>query len=199
MEVKTPAELLYDELDKELWHTKHSRFNACERLRKKNALSIYTISILSVYVIAITLLSKYGFLVKNSATYDFISILLALFILVLSLTEASKNYLVSAERLFNNGNDIKGMLGRLKKYSRKTDADFEGLDQLSKEYSAILKSCPENHDNIDFELFKARKYQDFKDMNLFLSIWYKSKYYIDIFWFYSLLIILPPLIFVWSL
>jgi|SRR6185369_7399464 len=194
-----PAAILYEELDRTLWITKHSRYNASHRLKRKNTLSIYSISILSVYVIAITLVAKYEFQVISTNLYDYASIVLALFILVISLTEASKNYMVSSERMFVCGNEIRDLLDELKKYAKKSDAECAGLEQLSCKYSSILKSCPENHDTIDFEFHKAQHYADFKGMNWYISQWYKLKYYLDIYWFYTLLIVLPPLIFLISI
>lgn len=195
---KSPAAALYDELDRTLWITKHSRYNAAYRLKRKNYLSIYSIAFLSVYALSITLLEKYGFQVANSNLYGLISIMLSVFILVISLTEAGKNYGVASERLFVCGNEIRDLLDNLKKYNNKSNEDYDGIHDISQKYSNVLKSCSENHEIIDFELHKADYYMKFDGMNVFLSIVYKVKYHLNIYWFYSCLIILPPLVF-WKL
>lgn len=52
-ESKSSAKALFDELDRTMWITKHSRFNAAYRLKRKNTLSIYCIAILSIYALTI--------------------------------------------------------------------------------------------------------------------------------------------------
>jgi len=195
MEEKKPAAVLYDELDRAMWITKHSRYNASARLRKKHSFSIYTISILSIYVLVLTLFEKYGFKVENCNVYEFSSVLLALFILVLSLTEASKNYMVSSERLFMCGNDIRDLLDELKKFSKKSEEDTIGIKALSDKYSHILKACGENHEVIDFDLLRAQRPNQFNDMNWFYVVYFKIKYMINIYGLYVVFIFLPPLIF----
>lgn len=191
----SPAVVLYDDLDRVLWITKHSRYNAAYRLKRKNTLSIYSIAVLSVYALAITLLEKYGFHVTNSNLYGFISIMLSVFILVISLSEAGKNYGVVSERLFVCGNEIRDLLDSLKAFSNKTHNDYSGIYNISQKYSNALKACGENHEKLDSDLLKAEYHNKFDDMNPFWSMVYKIKFYISIYWFYSCLIILPPAIF----
>jgi hypothetical protein len=193
---KSPAAALYDELDRTLWITKHCRYNAAYRLKRKNALSIYSIAILSVYTLAIAIIEKYGFKLAYCNIYGFISIMLSVFILVISLSEAGKNYGVVAERLFVCGNDIRDLLDHLKKYNNKRDEDYDGIYAVSMKYSNVLKACGENHENVDYDLLRAENYTKFDNMNLFLSVLYKFKFYITIYWFYSCLIILPPIVFI---
>lgn len=195
---KSPAAALFDELDRTLWITKHSRYNAAYRLKRKNSLSIYSIAVLSVYALAITLLEKYGFKVDYSNLYGFISIMLSVFILVVSLSEAGKNYGVASERLFVCGNEIRVLLDNLKKFNNKGSEDYDGIYDISQKYSNILKACTENHEKLDFDLHRAVYYKMFDSMNRFMSIVYKIKYYTNIYWFYFSLIVLPP-VFFWKL
>ncbi|WP_321531815.1 SLATT domain-containing protein [uncultured Desulfuromonas sp.] len=195
MEEKTPATVLYDELDKTMWITKHSRYNASDRLRRKHSISIYTISILSIYALVLTLLEKYGFQVSNCNIYEFSSVLLALFILVLSLTEASKNYMVSSERLFVCGNNIRDLLDELKKFNNGSETDVAGIEALSSRYSHVLKACGENHETIDYDLLRAQRPKDFNDLNWFAGLYFKMKYMFNIYGLYFVLIVIPPVLF----
>jgi len=192
---KTPAKTLYDELDRTMWITKHSRFNASYRLKRKNILSIYSISVLSIYAIALTLFDKFGFQVNYSNLYGLVSIMLSVFILVLALSEAGKNYGVVSERLFVCGNEIRDLLDNLKKYCDVTDDDFAGIYEISQKYSAVLRVCGENHEKIDSDLHKAEYFKKFSDMNRLLAILYKIKFHISIYWFYASLIVIPPAVF----
>jgi hypothetical protein len=194
-EEKNPAAVLYDELDRTMWITKHCRYNASDRLRKKQSFSVYTIAVLSIYVLVLTLFEKYGFKVENSNLYEFSSVLLALFILVLSLTEASKNYMVSSERLFVCGNDIRDLLDKLKKFSKESEADIHDIETLSVKYSHVLKACGENHGTIDFDLLRAQRPKYFDDLHWFFRIYFKMKYLFNIYGLYVVLIFFPPFIF----
>lgn len=124
--------------------------------------------------------------------------MLSVFILVLSLSEAGKNYGVVSERLFVCGNEIRDLLDILKKYSNATEDDFAEIYEVSQRYSSVLRACGENHEKIDSDLHKAEYYKKFNDMNWFWIIVYKIKFHISIYWFYVSLIILPPAIF-WKL
>ena len=189
------SESLYSSLDKAMWITKHSRYIASDRLRKKHLLSVYTISILSVYVIVLSLLVRYGFVPRNSNFYELISVISAIFILVLSLAESSKNYNVASERLFSSGNEIRDLLDELKKYKNDSEYDVSAIEKLSKKYSHVLKECGENHETVDYHLFKAQRVSDFNDMNMYYSLIYRGKFYLNIYWFYFVLMFLPPLLF----
>lgn len=193
-EAKTAA-VLFDDLDRAMWITKHSRYNASDRLKKKHLLSIYTISVLSVYVVVLSLLSKYGFNVENAQMYDLLSVVSAIFILVLSLTEASKNYMVASERLFISGNEIRDLLDELKKYSNKSASDVLDIESISSKYSHVLKTCGENHETIDFDLFRAQRPTNFKEINWYYSLCYRLRYFLNIYRFYFTLLFLPPVIF----
>lgn len=195
MEKKSTSDSLYDELDRTMWITKHSRYNASDRLRKKHSFSIYTIALLSIYVLVLTLFEKYEFEVNNSGLYEFSSVLLALFILVLSLTEASKNYMVSSERLFVCGNDIRDLLDELKKFSSRTKTDAAGIEDLSAKYSRVLKACGENHETIDYDLLRAQRPNHFDNLNCFVGFYLKIKYKFNLYGLYFILIVLPPFIF----
>jgi hypothetical protein len=194
-EIHPSADIMYSELDRAMWVTKHCRYNAAYRLRRRHHLSIYSITILSIYVLSLTLFQKYGFLTEYRDVYELLSMLLAVFILVLSLLEGSRNYMLSSEKLFLCGNEIRDLLDELKKYSAKTECDIKGIEETSKKYSNVLRACGENHETIDRDFHKAQNVSDFKEMNLPWSVWYKIQFYFSLYWFYALLIVLPPLLF----
>lgn len=192
---KISSETLFDSLDRTMWITKHCRYIASDRLRKKHFLSIYTISILSIYVIILSLLGKYGFSSRDANLYELLSITSAISILVLSLAEGGKNYNVSSERLFSSGNQIRDLLDELKKYKVDSENSISAIENLSKQYSHILKECGENHETTDYHFFKAQRAAEFKGMNLFYSLCFRVKYHLNIYWFYCALIFSPPFFF----
>lgn len=185
----------YKYLDKVMWETKGSRFNTFRRLKKQGTLSITTISILSVYAIVISLF-QFFFKTRphNIDNFDtFFSILLSICILVVSLLEASREYGIKAAKVYDCSNDI-GLLQHKLKQVECTDDINNELSNISDHYNAILKSCPENHDAIDYELFKAQNYKHYK-INLLYSVYIKTKASFLPYSFYYLLILAPLLIY----
>ena len=91
-----------------LWITKGCRFEASRRLAKKEHNSLFTISILSIYVIAGTLLPVFK---ANDASQmytlmPFATVLTSIFIIVLTHLEAGKRYLIRSERMHRCGQEL---------------------------------------------------------------------------------------------
>lgn len=192
----------YKYLDKVMWETKGSRLNTYRRLKKQGSLSIATISIISIYAIMISLLQFFFKSRPHSTNIDinsfdtFFSILLSICILVVSLLEASKEYSVKADKIYDCSNEIGALQHKLKQVVNLDDKKNIAalLSNISDEYNAILKKCPENQEPIDFELFKAENYK-------FYKIHHLKSYYIKVrasflpYSFYYLLILAPLLIY----
>lgn len=189
----------YKYLDKIMWETKGSRFNTYRRLKKQGSLSTSTISILSVYAIMVSL---FQFFFKSRPhvidNYDtFFSILLSICILVVSLLEASKEYGAKAVKVYDCSNEIGALQHKLKQVECTDDDNkiSEMLLSISVEYNAILKKCPENHDSIDFELFKAQNHDHYK-IHWFKSNLIKAKASFLPYSFYYFLILAPLVVYI---
>jgi SMODS and SLOG-associating 2TM effector domain family 5 len=186
-------------LDNRLWKTKGSRFNAVRRLNNKNQLSIMSISILSVYGIAIpvgqSVLGNRCPDVNN--TYTAISTVLSVFTLALSLLEGSKNYQLRAERLYSNAIKISN-LSRELEYLRKcepTAPDLpERLFKISSRYEALIEDCPENHSSEDYQLFEIQNRRHFK-ISWLSVIYIRIKLILIDYWLYGFVLGIPPLLF----
>ncbi len=163
MAEKTP---FGQELAKKMWVTKGARYNTYRRCKTKSLWSILSIAILSIYVIGLRLAPYFlVFNVKYLNILAFTTLLASLFILVLSLLEASKNYQLRAERLYNCANEITNVyndLLQLAPYNEENGHTPEQIQKISKRYASILRRYQENHDVIDFELFKAKNRADFQ-------------------------------------
>lgn len=205
-----------EKLNRNIWITKGSRFEASRRLSLQSQLSITSISFLSIYAIAISIIQNIIDLTGQCRSlnnlYTITAILLSVFILVLSLLEGLKNYQLRAERLDNNAKD-------LSKISRKIDIflSFElednnlnehkkFVESINKDYNDLIDRCQENHDSDDYWLFKAKhlKYfpEDFKNVGCvpigwLRSWWIQIWYIIQHYWLYIISIFLPPPLFIW--
>jgi len=182
-----------------IWITIGSRFNASRRLNNKYKFSVISISVLSIFGIGTPIIQNFidsNQCLKINELYTLVSILLSIFILVLSLLEGSQNYQVKADKLYSNAVDISSVSKEiyfLTNYELKRDVSEEEKNNIItkikdqyKEYDDLIKRCPENHDPDDYLLFKAQNYQEFKKEWLWskrILIWLRIKYY----WLYFVL------------
>ena len=148
------------ELDYKMWTTRGCRYNADRRLKKKSTLSLATISFLSIYVLVLSLIpffSLFNLSTNNREYISFFSVVLSIFILVLSLLEASKEYSIKAERLYSCANSINCLMGDLK-LALSTIDDNDRLEieikRIHDEYHRLINCYKENHESVDFEAFK---------------------------------------------
>lgn len=198
-----------NKVTKNIWTTIGSRFNASRRLNNKYKFSAISISILSVFGIGTPIIQNFidsAQCAKINELYTLVSILLSIFILVLSLLEGSQNYQVKADKLHSNAVDISTVL---KEISFLTDYELKRCDSkgkqndiikqiknYNKEYDDLIQRCSENHDPDDFLLFQAQNYQEFKKQWLWskrILIWLRIKYY----WLYFALTIIIATIIVY--
>jgi len=187
-----------DELDKRMWKTKGSRYNKYRRYKRKHQLSLSTISILTLYVFIITLADYYPVIKLSESQKElipFLSIILSISILILSLLEASKNYQIKSERLYNCANEITNLYIELRQsICSEPQKQDEMLSEITKRYKTILEKYAENHDPIDYEMFQAEHSKHFsvgriKKSSIFLKAIILS------YWLYLILICLPPVAF----
>lgn len=137
-----------DELLSRMHATKGARFAANKRLEAKSWFNGYTISILSLYVICISVgLLVFGTyldgITENILT--FISVSLSVLIIIFSLLVASEKIDVKAELMHNCARDVLDLYSELK-FSKNSDGEIETYRER---YHSIINRYQHNHDNID--------------------------------------------------
>jgi SMODS and SLOG-associating 2TM effector domain family 5 len=185
-----------------MWRTAGARFICQRRMKSHDTTSSFTIAILSVYLIAISVAQKIYNVGQSNPQLDnhltFISIIGAVFIIVISLVEWASNFPVRAERLFENATEIKMLFARLDR------ALIEGVPEnaLGTEFAAVCdgyeklvdKNSP-NHDPIDDFLFRAQNrsepHASFK-MNWYQALYANVKWFSITYGFYALLLLVIP-------
>lgn len=158
-----------NQLNYSLWSTSRTRFAASKRLQKKHELSGRTIAFTSAYLILLSLLQIFSNHSSLTQLLTYSSISLAIVILVVAQLENSSNYSLKAHKHHDCGLQINGLykkLRRLKqeyKNKEKDDSFWVEVNKIDDEYNIILTRF-ENHDDIDFNIFKANypKYEDHK-------------------------------------
>ena len=139
------------ELKRKVEITKDARFQAHLRLERRHHISSYFISVLSLCVIALSLLPNVITLTAQEGQLLLAgSVILSVFIIILSLAEASQNFYHRGELLHENARQIGKIFNRLQLITE-VDSDISTkLEKLSGDYDAIIDKCPMNHDNVDY-------------------------------------------------
>jgi len=167
------------QLRSRIWITRGARLNAHRRLMEANDWSSRATNFLSMYSIVAALavaVPQFGLSAGQKEIAAVALTALSVFTLVLSLSEAQRDYAVKAERLHRNARELGALLERLnllRASSTDPNALEASLTSIGGEYVSILDSCPENHDPIDDAAFRAQHRGDFGINKL--SAWWTSR------------------------
>lgn len=133
--------------------TRDVRFQANLRLASRQRGSSYIVSLLSLYVIGLSLIPN----ILNLEQYQnqillACSVILSVFVIFTSLLDGSQNFYHQGELLHQCARKIATINYKLKNID--IDQDHEAakshLEGLQNEYQRALDECPINHDNVDY-------------------------------------------------
>ena len=189
------------ELDRKIWITKGSRFNAHQRLMRQHNWSVAAVALLSTYVMIFTFLLYIPVISLTTNQKDIISfssIAFSLLILVTSLLEASKSYPIKAMEFHNCGRELAALYNKLRQTLSHPESDIsKQITEISGEYESALSKCQENHDVVDYDTFRIQHRKEF-DIGLLFSFWLSLKGWTKSYLFYLLLCVGPPIgIIIW--
>ena len=155
----TLSEELYDKI----WKTKGTRFNAYERLRRRQKRSFYATGLLSAYLIIINLLQPFNLLVlpTDSNMINFISVSLSIILLVFVTIENSAEYNLKGDNFHNCAKELGRIFNDLHSLMDKNEKDQTKYEEIGKRYSGVLDRY-DNHSPIDYEVHKTKHTMDFK-------------------------------------
>ena len=189
-----------EELNYKIWSTKGSRFNANKRLIEISRISNLCNSFLSVYLIAIGLLSVYNLYNENLFNENLIAYsitCLSILLLVFSQIENAKDYNLKAKEFHNCGLELSNLYNELRIF--KTLDENQSIEnknhfakKISSDYQRILEKH-QNHEPIDNEMFKSTV-AEYHNLNWLKVQKTKIKYYLKTAFLYHFLIIFPPIL-----
>lgn len=195
-----------EELNFKMWSTKGARFNCDKRLRTKGKASNVGLAIISAYLIIASLITVFNLkLGVSQELLNFTITGLSILVLVFTQFENAQNYELEAKTHHDSGLKISELYNKLRifKTLQKDPSDDEILDfanSITDKYENVL-STSGNHSSIDYNLFlvkniewlKKNEPDKIKSLNE-NKIW--LLYYWNVYGWYILLIILPPLLFI---
>jgi len=133
--------------------TRDVRFQANIRLSNRQRASSYMVSLLSLYVIGLSLIPNIMTLEQyQNQILLACSIILSVFVIFMSLIDGSQNFYHQGELLHQCARKIAAINHRLKNIDVDKDpiSAMQKLEGMQKEYQQALDECPTNHDNVDF-------------------------------------------------
>ncbi len=146
--------------------TRDVRFLANSRLSKRHRASAYIISMLSTYVIALSLIPNIFRLEEfQSQLLLACSIVLSVFVIFTSLIDGSQNFFHQGELLHQCARKIANIVLELRTLDPETNTTEakQKLQELQKRYRDALDECPVNHDNVDYWREMVNKPNLFRD------------------------------------
>ena len=156
--------------------------------------SLATISLISVYILilsVIPLLYKDSGIAYKGATIATISSSMG--ILVISIFESSKNYLLRAERFLMCARELGDLVRRLDMIIDTKSGSIDDVEAVSSSYSKILNKYNENHENYDHNFFKSERPDEF-NIRTTRRCFYMFRWYSVIYSRYFILSAIPPIV-----
>lgn len=186
------SEELYDKI----WKTKGTRFNAYERLRRRQKRSFYATGLLSAYLIIINLLQPFNLsnLSQNSNIINFISVSLSIILLVFVTIENSAEYNLKGDKFHNCAKELGRILNDLDSLMDIEIPEQSKIDDISRRYSDVLDRY-DNHSPIDYEVHQALYVKEF-NLGFFHRQWIllKANFLYDLH--YIAFMFVPPILFI---
>jgi hypothetical protein len=143
------------------WRTSGARYNAARRLKRRDWFATFSIAVFSAVGVALAIIQKvYGF-EANSAIDRYLtalSVVIGLFVIVISLIEWGYSPSVKAEALHRNAEQLNSFQFEVAQHlASQAEPSEEVVTRLRKKYEEIKQSCPVNHDPVDDALFRAQQ------------------------------------------
>lgn len=170
---------------------KAARFNSAERLERKHALSLFAMSMVSLYFVGLSVWQAvYAPLLNEAANrlITLVSIMSSIFTLVLALIEAMNDYRMKAHHMHECALAVNDLYYELK---LTPSGDGATVQEFRHRYNAAVRNCPHNHSHIDYLMAKVERGAPWAD-----RVWAQLRYALDVYGLYGLALIVPPLVLV---
>jgi hypothetical protein len=168
---------------------KAARFNAAERLERKHALSLFAMSMVSLYFVGLSVWQAvYAPMLDEPANrlITLVSIMSSIFSLVLALIESMNDYRMKAHHMHACALAVNDLYHELKLMR---PSDTAVLQKFRQRYNAAVRRCPYNHTRIDYLMAKAEGAVPWAD-----KAWARLRYALDVYALYGFALIPPPLV-----
>ena len=170
---------------------KAARFNAAERLERKHMLSLFAMSMVSLYFVGLSVWQAVYASMIDPATnrlLTLVSIMSSVFTLVLALIESMNDYKMKAHHMHTCALAVNDLYHEFK-LMYAPDAGL--VQEFRRRYNEAVRSCPYNHARIDYLMAKAERGVPWDQRT-----WAGLRYAGDVYVLYGLCLLAPPLVLV---
>jgi conflict system pore-forming effector with SLATT domain len=169
---------------------KAARFNAAERLERKNTISLFAMSMVSLYFVGLSVWQAvYAAAIDDAANrlITLVSIMSSVFTLVLALIESMNDYRMKAHHMHACALAVNDLYHEFKLMPA-PDAGL--IQEFRHRYNEAVRGCPYNHSRIDYLMARSERggtpWEE--------KVWVRLRYAFDVYALYALCLITPPLV-----
>jgi hypothetical protein len=171
-------------------HTvKAARFNAAERFERKHTLSLFALSMVSLYFVGLSVWQAvYAPTLDEAANrlITLVSIMSSVFTLVLALIDSMNDYKMKAHHMHACALAVNDLYHEFK-LIRAPDAGL--IQEFRRRYNEAVRGCPYNHARIDYLMARAERRLPWEE-----KAWLHMRYAFDVYGLYGLCLAVPPLV-----
>ena len=170
---------------------KAARFNAAERLERKHTVSLFAMSMVSLYFVGLSVWQTiYASVLDDAANrlITLVSIMSSVFTLVLALIESMNDYKMKAHHMHACALAVNDLYHELKLMRH---GDVALVQEFRRRYNEAVRSCPFNHARIDYLMARAERGVPWEE-----KAWAQLRHALDVYALYGFCLIAPPLVLV---
>ena len=175
-----------------MWTVKAARFNAAERLERKHTVSLFAMSMVSLYFVGLSVWQAiYASALDDAANrlITLVSIMSSVFTLVLALIESMNDYKMKAHHMHTCALAVNDLYHELKLLRH---GDVGLVQEFRRRYNEAVRGCPFNHARIDYLMARAER----GGVPWEEKAWAQLRHALDVYALYGLCLIVPPLVLV---
>jgi hypothetical protein len=178
----SPVELLM----RTMQTVKAARFNAAERLERKQLVSVVALSIVSLYFVGLSVWQAvYATSLSDPANrlITLVSVMSSIATMVLALIEAMNDYRMKAHLMHTCALQVNDLLQELRLMRA---PEVAAVQDIRRRYTEVVRSCPFNHARIDYLMARPPVQWDRR-----LALW--LRYAAGVYGLYAVCLAGPPL------
>ena len=171
-------------------HTvKAARFNAAERLERKQLVSVVALSVVSLYFVGLSVWQAvYAASLSDAANrlITLVSIMSSICTMVLALIESMNDYKIKSHHMHACALAVNDLYHEVKLVP---PGDDSRVQEFRRRYNEIVRGCPLNHARIDYLMARAERNLPWPE-----ALWVRLLYIGDVYVLYGAALVIPPLV-----
>ena len=178
-----------DQLLQAMHIVKAARFNAAERLERKHLISVFALSMVSLYFVGLSVwqaLYAAGLDAATNQLVTLVSIMSSICTLVLALIDSMNDYKIKAHHMHDCALSVNDLAHELRLLQT---SDISVVQDFRRRYNEVVRGCPFNHARVDYLMARAELKVPWE-----AKVWAHLRYVLDVYGLYGTCLIGPPLV-----